>query len=122
MIDQERNIEKSYSFQCFKIIKDCFSEVEKWYQSTPQFHPLLVEFLGESKLNSRLNEIKMQSTSKERFVKRFFQWFNAFQTLKFVHFLRDEYFPLEKLEESVPKRLLNLSILPPLSAAFCLPV
>lgn len=110
MIDQEREIEKSYSFECFRVIKECFSEIETWYVKNPEFHSMLVAFLGTEELNSRLSEIRRQSTSKERFVKRFFQWFNAFQTLKFIHFLRDHYFVNQYLTTEVELLLNELGL------------
>lgn len=106
MIDNEREIKKSYSFDCFILLKECFKNVGSWYKEVADFHPYLVNFYGEELLLEKMNSIRSQSTSKERFVKRFFQWFNAFQCLKFIHFLRDHYYPLMELETEV-KRLLE---------------
>ena len=110
MIDQEREIEKSYSFECFKVIKECFSAVGNWFTQDANFHPMLIAFLGLEELENRLDEIKRQSSSEERFVKRFFQWFNAFKTLKFIHFLRDHYFKNGELEKEVVLLLDELGV------------
>ena len=61
----------------------------------------------------KLSKIRSQSTSLERFEKRFFRWFNAFQTLKFIHFLRDNCFLNKPLETEVPKLLEKLEIKKP---------
>lgn len=112
MIDQEREIEKSYAFKNFELIKECFSAVQTWYHQEPEFHPILIEFVGEDVLQSKYREIHKQSTSEERFVKRFFQWFNAFQLLKLIHFLRDHYYENQALETEVAQLLKarNISI------------
>lgn len=110
MLDDERDIEKSYAFECFEVIKECFKNVSLFYNSDEAIHPYLLEFVGELSWQRKLVELKQQSTTVERFEIRFFQWFNAFQTLKFIHFLRDTYFENKPLVEEVPKLLNALSL------------
>ena len=110
MIDHEREIQKSYAFECFEVLKECFNNVGHFYELAGLAHATLLAFVGEQKWEEKLNEIRSQSTSIERFEKRFFQWFNAFQTLKFIHFLRDNYFDNKPLEREVPKLLEKLSV------------
>ena len=92
MMDRERDIHKSYAFDCFEVLKECFKNTGRFYKSTDLAHEALLAFIGAQQWEEKLTEIRSQSTSKDRFEKRFFQWFNAFQTLKFIHFLRDNYF------------------------------
>ena len=110
MLDEEREIEKSYAFECFEIIKESFKNVREFYRSKETPSSLLLEFVGEENWKSKLAELRKQSTTEERFETRFFQWFNAFQTLKFIHFLRDNYYPNESLEQEVPKLLRALDV------------
>lgn len=110
MLDHEREITHSYAFEVFEVLKQSFEKVEEWFDAEPKFSHYLCEFLGEETLTTKWKEIKIQSTSKERFVKRFFQWFNAFQTLKFVHFLRDNHFPLKPLKETMPLLLNKMKV------------
>lgn len=109
MLKGERDIKKSYSFETFETLKECFVQLDSWYINEPQFHEKLIEFVGKEELIKKVNEIRQQSTSKSKFRKRFFLWFDAFMTLKFTHFLRDHHYPLEPLENSVPK-LLNSAL------------
>ena len=37
--------------------------------------------------------MKKNATSEKHFVKLFFNWFNAFRVLKYMHFARDSYYP-----------------------------
>ena len=105
MMDNEREIEKSYAFECFEILKNCFANVAHRFDNDFEVNPYLLNFLSAPVWENKLAEVRRQSVSKERFEKRFFQWFNAFQTLKFVHFLRDGYFQNETLSSEVPKLL-----------------
>lgn len=108
MLDNEREIEKSYAFDCFQLLKDCFLEVGEWYTKEPQWNTKFEEFYGTIFLTKKLSEIRQQSTSQQGFIKRFFQWFNAFQCLKFIHFLRDNYYenkPLEVESKKLMERL-----------------
>ncbi len=113
MLDEEREITKSYAFDCFEMLKDCFQDVRQFYSSSAGANELLLAFVGHQEWEEKLSEIRSQSTSLERFEKRFFRWFNAFQTLKFIHFLRDNCFLNKPLETEVPKLLEKLEIKKP---------
>lgn len=110
MLDDERQIEKSYAFECFEVLKKCFENIEVFYRTNEFPISHLIEFVGEENWKSKMAELKRQSTTKDRFRVRFFQWFNAFQTLKFIHFLRDNYFENELLNTEVPKLLKELKV------------
>jgi hypothetical protein len=105
MLENEREIEKSYAFEVFEVLKDSFAEVKSWYNQDIMINDKLIDFIGEEAFREKILEIKRNSTNNIGFEKRFFQWFNAFKTLKFVHFLRDEYYPNKPLTEVVPQLL-----------------
>ena len=111
MLDSEREIEKSYAFECFITLKECFTRVNEWYLKEPNWNSKLIEYYGEEFLNQKLEEIRKQSTNETRFLKRFFQWFNAFQCLKFIHFLRDQYFKNKPLINEGEKLLIALDVI-----------
>ena len=54
--------------------------------------PALKSFLISRNFENKVREIKANSSSQLLFEKRFFQWFNGFVVLKFVHFARDNYY------------------------------
>ena len=110
MLDDEREIEKSYAFECFEIMKECFENVRGFYNSDSKPHRVLLEYVGQDDWDAKIVELKSQSTTEDRFETRFFQWFNAFQVLKFIHFLRDNHFPKKQLEEEVPKLMAGLGV------------
>lgn len=65
-------------------------DVRAIYRELPEsFHG----FCPVEEFVAKINEIETQSTSYESFEKRFFQWFDGFKVLKYVHFARDHYYP-----------------------------
>jgi hypothetical protein len=107
MIDAEREIHKTYDFETFEIMRDCFQKVSEWFINPPNFNKYLLDCYGEQFLIQKVEEIRSQSSDLKKFEKRFFQWFSAFQALKFAHFLRDNYLPIQPLENEVKKLLMK---------------
>lgn len=98
-LDEGKSELLSYDPKIFEDLKVFFSAVEDWYQigevdtawgelpaSIQQFIPL-EEFLAQ------IREFNSQANSLATFQKRFYQWFDGFKALKFVHFARDEFYP-----------------------------
>lgn len=108
MQEGKRKIDYSYAVETFEVLKACFMEVGNWYTQQANFNSYLIDFIGREKLSNKIEEVRSQSRTEAGFKKRFFQWFNAFQTLKFVHFLRDNYFTLKPLDIEAFKLLNKL--------------
>ncbi|GJM60769.1 glycosyltransferase family 2 protein [Persicobacter diffluens] len=89
-------IEKAYGF-----FKQPFGAVKEEMPAATQ------AFLVESKFEEELQKILKNSPNKKIFKQRFFQWFDGFRTLKYVHFLRDYQYPPIDLRSGVDK-LFNL--------------
>lgn len=90
----------SYSLKSFESIKkltalvpDLFTDI----QLINKVDDILLNFYGLDVWLQKLEEIKRESASTLTFIKRFYQWFDAFQLLKFVHYSRDNYFPNEDI-------------------------
>ena len=62
---------------------------------------IILSFLREQSFDKKLLEINKQSTSLEAFRKRFFQWFDGFKVLKYVHFARNNQFPNVSIEQVI---------------------
>jgi len=65
-------------------------ETEQWLKSMPQ---VIQHFLETSGFSEHIRRIQKHSSSAPTFRKHFFQWFDGFAVLKYVHFARDHYFP-----------------------------
>jgi hypothetical protein len=57
-------------------------------------------FLDSRRVVSKHAQIRTHSASPATFRKRFFQWFDGFMTLKFVHYASDNAYPRVPLEEA----------------------
>jgi len=72
----------------FRIIPELYKEKQVDYSklNTP-----LRSFLQTNDFN--LDRILKDSGSYSSFIQKFFEWFNGFRVLKFIHYCRDHYFP-----------------------------
>lgn len=61
--------------------------------SLNQWPESIVEFLKTLNFETNLQRIADNSGSIEMFKSNFYQWFDAFKVLKYVHFARDNYYP-----------------------------
>lgn len=59
-------------------------------QSILEIDGLIGEFLKSQGLEDKIKEIERQTNSVSAMEKRFYQWFDAFKCLKFVHWYRDQ--------------------------------
>lgn len=107
-------MELTYSFKSFKDVKIFIESFLQEYETNKLFGidflnslPASIKsFLIQSDFETRIKDMLQYGTTKDSFSKRFFNWFNAFRVLKFVHFARDEFYKNEPLlsgSESVLK-------------------
>lgn len=108
-IEKKEETFKTYSFKIFEDLKVLFAA--DLYENTIDlnlFSEAIKRFLTENDFQEKLKEIKNNTTSKQQFQKRFFDWFDGFMILKFVHFARDNYYPnifiLEEVNELLKKK------------------
>ena len=99
----------------FEILKTLFEDVaegalldrdtEEWLDSLPDPLPA---FMEENAFSKAWLKIKNNTPSKpEKVAEAFHTWFDAFRTLKFVHFCETRYpkrFPMTPSELALPKR------------------
>lgn len=91
----------TYHHQIFEDLKIFIAQVDSYFKSdhlqTLEYILLLpksiTDFLESIDFDAKLIEIKSQSTNLLTFRKRFFQWFDGFRALKYVHFARDKFYP-----------------------------
>ena len=97
-----------YNIQTFFALKDFFSVVPSFYTADPtneKIHEGLHKFLRERSFWQTLKEIRQHSASEKMFVKRFFNWFDGFVVLKFMHFARQELFKEMEIRKAAIKLL-----------------
>lgn len=98
----------SYNIQSFKDLKNFVEQVPNLHEQTSVELPQSVSaFLATIGFEENLQKIKTNATSEIHFTKLFFNWFNAFKTLKYLHFNRDNFYA-DLLISEVSNELLGL--------------
>lgn len=72
-------------------------------------HPGLMEFLKQRKFETSWRNILNNSKSIEQLKRQKINWFDGFKTLKLVHYLRDNYFPLINMYEALDEFIRKLN-------------
>lgn len=97
----------SYNFKIFEELKQFISLIES--EDFPNnCNPKVLRFITDNNFKENIEKIKSQSTNKKHFKDRFFQWFNGFRVLKYVHYFRDEFYPNLPLTEEVSTLFSNI--------------
>ncbi len=110
MQEGSRDIHLSYAWEAFQCLKRSFTGIEEWYKGTYRFESSLLSFMDEQVLIDYIRRAQKKSGDFKQFSLEFFKQFNAFTCLKYMHFLRDNYYPNEELDKSVPFLLANYGI------------
>ncbi|AWW00467.1 hypothetical protein [Arcticibacterium luteifluviistationis] len=85
---------QTYNPEAFLILKPFLERRISFYESDVDFsglHEGLKAYLASINAKEKIELIKENVASLDAFEKRFFQFFDAFQLMKYLHFLRDEY-------------------------------
>lgn len=99
----DKDVSISYHPLSFDLLKKFFDQLEDYYAENEVSPPNeIVEFFGcISAFREKIQEIKSNSSDFTAFKKRFFRWFNAFKSLKFIHFHRERVGSYPLLEAAV---------------------
>jgi hypothetical protein len=63
--------------------------------------PSLVEFLRSERWDDKLAEIRANVASRKAFIRRFFQWFDAFRLFRFTRWASEKHYPRVPIEQAV---------------------
>jgi hypothetical protein len=109
-LNAETDYYPTYHIQCFTDLRTFFRLVPEFYyeDASSTFPVSLQKFLSEKSFSEKLAEIRLHSASQKMFVKRFFNWFDGFMVLKYMHFARDNFYPSMEITEAA-KELIILS-------------
>ena len=100
----------TYHPDTFTDLRAFFQKIADLYgnnKMATQFPVSVQHFLERNNFEEKLKEIKLNSSNQLTFRKRFFNWFDGFMVLKYVHFARDNYYDQIDVSE-VSKKLLIL--------------
>ena len=107
----EKNEFTSYHPKVADELKFLFDPLKKLLKLSFEELPESLQcFFGESVWEAKMKELVANTSTKEAFIQRFFQWFNLFMCFKFVHFYRDHYQANIPVGEAASQLLEKLNI------------
>ncbi|MFY0593755.1 glycosyltransferase [Roseivirga sp.] len=97
-LDQTSNVYQSYDPKIFQELKSLLDSVDLFYHNDvneviDRLSSIPKAFLSEYPYHEKIKLIKANCKSLDQFKKQFFVWFDGFLCMKFVHFVRDKYYP-----------------------------
>lgn len=92
---------QTYNPESFIHLKSLIEIVPQLYQTNTsdltyileKLEPPIQDYLKQINVKKKIVEINSNTASEQAFVKRFFQFFNAFQIIKLLNFCREKYYP-----------------------------
>lgn len=97
-----------YNFNSFLVLKDWLQlflsnnlSAEEFLVEAGKVHPSLSAFLIEQKFEKTWSEISRTAKADEQLKRQKNIWFDGFKTLKLIHYLRDNGFPLQPMFASL---------------------
>ena len=89
---------QTYAPECYDELKILLELIEVNLESTAEeiltnATPVTSEYLIDRKFQESWPKLQLNSTNTKMLLQRFHEWLDAFQTLKFIHFLTDKKYP-----------------------------
>jgi len=104
MISKSLDTYNPKSFIALKQFIDQIDDLYKYHKTIENYlndlDPSIVSFLTNSDFEKVATEMNNKSTTIETFKNHFFQWFNAFKVLKYLHYSRDHYYANVPIQEA----------------------
>ncbi len=96
----------TYNPKSFVALEKLISKVDFIYEySIDGLYSILDDelllFLSSIRFNEKINEIKRNTKNFDAFKKRFFQYFDSFQLMKYLHFMRDNKYEDVSINEAL---------------------
>ena len=95
----------AYDPRVFRDLAALVAGIDDYYQMAPEewqtgswLSDSMKEYLMANRVMEKHDEIRANCASREAFRKRFFQWFDGFRALKFIHHATDHAYPRANLE------------------------
>lgn len=103
----------TYNFTSFLDLKVFFDKSEQFFTEDVVELPESIQlFLHEINFNENLIKIRANSTDKNHFKVLLFKWFNAFKTLKYLHFSRADFYENESILIASNKLATKIGVAP----------
>ncbi len=115
-LDGKHNEYELYHPKCFEIVRRWLALVQDDPERAPDdlmeeavmISPSLEAFLRSTYFEKAWGRILENSASPEQAMTQFNRWFDGFKTLKLIHHLRDDLYPLEDMFDAIAVILVKL--------------
>ena len=99
-LNTQKDLSLTYDFQSFEIIYSWINGIENKDFKYENFPEILKAYMGEEIWIKHHTMMLNNTNSHKSYLKLFYNIFDAFWMLKFIHFLRDNYYPNSSLLEN----------------------
>ena len=105
--NNKKDLSLTYNFKSFEVLKEWVDNIKRERFIYDEFPKLIKDFLSREDWDILHEMFINNSQSNENYLKLFFNKFDAFWVLKFIHFLRDNHFSNNELVSSTNRLLLK---------------
>ena len=108
-LNTKKDLSLTYDFQSFEVIYSWINRIETKDFKYGNFPEILKAYLGEEIWIKHHTMILNNTNSHKSYLKLFYNIFDAFWMLKFIHYLRDNYYPNTRLLDNTNALLIKMN-------------
>lgn len=108
-LNTKKDLSLTYDFQSFEVIYSWIIRIETKDFKYGNFPEILKAYLGEEIWIKHHTMMLNNTNSHKSYLKLFYNIFDAFWMLKFIHYLRDNYYPNTRLLDNTNTLLIKMN-------------
>jgi len=108
-LNTKKDLSLTYDFQSFEVIYSWINRIETKDFKYGNFPEILKAYLGEEIWIKHHTMMLNNTNSHKSYLKLFYNIFDAFWMLKFIHYLRDNYYPNTRLLDNTNTLLIKMN-------------
>lgn len=108
-LNTKKDLSLTYDFQSFEVIHSWINRIETKDFKYGNFPEILKAYLGEEIWIKHHTTMLNNTNSHKSYLKLFYNIFDAFWMLKFIHYLRDNYYPNTRLLDNTNALLIKMN-------------
>jgi len=108
-LNTKKDLSLTYDFQSFEVIHSWINRIETKDFKYENFPEILKAYLGEEIWIKHHTMMLNNTNSHKSYLKLFYNIFDAFWMLKFIHYLRDNYYPNTRLLDNTNALLIKMN-------------
>ena len=108
-LNTKKDLSLTYDFQSFEVIHSWINRIETKDFKYGNFPEILKAYMGEEIWIKHHTTMLNNTNSHKSYLKLFYNTFDAFWMLKFIHYLRDNYYPNTRLLDNTNALLIKMN-------------